>query len=160
MNVARNLVRGNPARLVYGTMAVGIVLAAEDSHETYDQTIGAVAITLVLYWLAHSYAELTGRRLQGKTRLGVRPFVRAAVHEAPLLVGGALPVAVLVAFWIAGGSLDHALTGAVWAVVASLILIEWTAAKRERLVGLDIVRQTVVGAALGMLIVAVKAILH
>ena len=41
----------NPGRLVYGTIAVGALLAAESARqETYVETVFAVAITLLLYW--------------------------------------------------------------------------------------------------------------
>ena len=41
------------------------LLAAESARqETYPRTVGAVAITLILYWLAHSYSEFTGERLE------------------------------------------------------------------------------------------------
>src|ERR1035441_8833725 len=49
----------NPGRLVYGTIAVGALLAAESARqETYVETVFAVAITLLLYWLAHSFFAL------------------------------------------------------------------------------------------------------
>ena len=52
----------NPAGLVYGTIAVGALLAAESARqETYTRTIIAVAIALILYWLSYSYAEFTGQ---------------------------------------------------------------------------------------------------
>ena len=43
---------------IYGLMTVGALLAAESADsETYAETVGAVAVTMIVYWLAHSYAE-------------------------------------------------------------------------------------------------------
>jgi len=58
-------VPANPAGLIYGTIAVAALLAAESARrETYVETVGAVLITLLLYWLAHSYAGFTGERVR------------------------------------------------------------------------------------------------
>ncbi|HXQ44883.1 MAG TPA: hypothetical protein VN816_09620 [Acidimicrobiales bacterium] len=52
----------NPSGLVYGTIAVGAVLAAQSRRrDTFADTIGATVLILGLYWLAHSYAAVTGR---------------------------------------------------------------------------------------------------
>lgn len=53
----------NLAPAIYGTVAVGSVLAVESAQrESYLETVGAVLIALVLYWLAHSYGESASRR--------------------------------------------------------------------------------------------------
>jgi hypothetical protein len=50
----------NPGAVVYGTVTVGAVLATESAQrETYASTLEGVLVALVLYWLAHSYAEFT-----------------------------------------------------------------------------------------------------
>ena len=49
---------------IYGLMTVGALLAAESANrETYVETVIAVAITMLVYWLAHSYAEFASERL-------------------------------------------------------------------------------------------------
>src|ERR1019366_2743617 len=51
---------GNTWGLVYGTIAIGALLAAETAQsETYIETVGGVLIALVIYWLAHAYSEFT-----------------------------------------------------------------------------------------------------
>jgi hypothetical protein len=58
----------NPGGLVYGTILVATLLAAENAaHETYGTTIGSVVLALLVYWLAISYATFTGERARRST---------------------------------------------------------------------------------------------
>ncbi len=151
----------DPGRAVYGTLAVGALLAAESTRrETYGQTVGAVVLTLVLYLLAHSYSELTGRRLRQQAHLTVRELALEMRDEVPMVAAGAVPLVPILAFWAAGGALDHALLAGVWTVVAVLIAVEALAAWRLRLSGAELARQAALGAGLGLLVIALRAILH
>lgn len=99
--------RGNPAGLIYGTIVVAALLAAENARqETYPRTAGAVAITLALYWLAYSYAEFTGERIERSEHFTYAGLVRAAKAELAVLLGAAVPFGVLLACWVAGASLS------------------------------------------------------
>ncbi len=151
----------DPAAAVYGTIVVGTVLAAESARrETYPKTIAAVVITLLLYWLAHGYAELAGQRLQFGGRLTAARTRTTMVHELSLLAGAALPLAAVLVCWVAGVDLSSAVTAAVWVDAAVLLAIEFTAALRARLSGLELLAQTLVGAMLGTLILALRIVLH
>ena len=60
----------NPSGVIYGTIAVGAVLAAESTRrETFVDTIEATVLVLVLYWFAHTYARLVGDRLKTRDAL-------------------------------------------------------------------------------------------
>jgi hypothetical protein len=92
------LILENPGDAIYGAIAVGALLAAETPRrETYAKTVAAVVITLLLYWLAHSYAELAGERLRSGARLNARGLL-----------------ATLLICWIAGTGLSAAVLAAVW----------------------------------------------
>ncbi|MGH9017188.1 MAG: hypothetical protein ACRDY1_05510, partial [Acidimicrobiales bacterium] len=68
----------NPTGLVYGTIAVGAVLATESSRrETFAATVAATVVILALYWLAHAYATATGHRLQTRQTLSARSLWRS-----------------------------------------------------------------------------------
>ncbi len=55
----------NPRGTIYGTIAVGLVVAAEDpAKETYPR----VLIAVMTYWLAHGYAHWAGERLRQNRR--------------------------------------------------------------------------------------------
>ena len=88
----------NPSGVIYGTIAVGAVLAAESTRrETFSDTIEATVLILGLYWLAHTYATVAGDRLKARETLSLRRFWRALLHEGAIVKGAALPIAVLAA---------------------------------------------------------------
>jgi hypothetical protein len=109
------LVLENPGDAVYGAIAVGALLAAETPRqETYAKTIAAVIITLVLYWLAHSYADLAGERLRSGGRLTAQALLATMLRELPILIGAAIPLVTLLLCWIVGTGLSAAVLAAVW----------------------------------------------
>ena len=78
----------HPAGLIYGTITVAALLAAESARqESYPRTVGAVAITLLLYWLAHSYAEFTGHRMKESKRFTYSGLWLTATRELTVLLG-------------------------------------------------------------------------
>jgi hypothetical protein len=81
---------------MYAAMAVGVLLAAETPRrENYAKTVAAVIITLLLYWLAHSYADLAGERVRSGARLTARGLLATMLRELPILIGAAIPLATL-----------------------------------------------------------------
>jgi hypothetical protein len=153
--------RENPAGLVYGTILVATLLAAEYSRrETYAKTIAAVTIALMLYWLALAYAEFTGRRLRDGEHFTFAGFKRAAWHENSVLVGASVPLAVLVVCWVFSVDLSSALTIGVYIAAGMIVLFEllvgyWSNARGRELIG-----HTLVGVALGLLIITLRVVLH
>jgi hypothetical protein len=146
---------------VYGTILVGALLAAESSgRETYGETIGGVAVAIVLYWLAHAYATLTGERLRQRTRLTARGLAAQLVSELPMLVGAAVPLLVVIVADLAGASLATALTAGVIAAAVSVVALEAAAAARAELSGRELVGQAILGAVLGCLVLVLKIVLH
>jgi hypothetical protein len=153
--------RSNPAGLVYGTITVGALLAAESAQrETYLETVGAVLIALVLYWLAHSYAQFTARRLQGDEPLTVGALARTMAHELSILAGAAVPLLTVVVWWAAGARLASAVTAAIWAAAAMTVVLEVVAALRTDRSGSELVVQIAFGLLLGLLVIAIMLVLH
>lgn len=151
----------NPARFVYGTVVVGSLLATESAqNETYVDTVAAVVLALVVYWLAHGYAEFTARRLTGSARLTPTALRRSMAHEAPLLFGALLPLIALLTCWIAQARLTTATTVAIWTAVVMTALIEIVAALRAHLSGRALVLQSAIGLTLGVLVIGIKLVLH
>jgi hypothetical protein len=154
-------VPANPAGLVYGTIAVGALLAAESvRRETYVKTVAAVVVTLILYWLAYSYAEFTARRLREHGRFTLDGLARCAAHELSVLIGAALPLLVVLVLWAAGSGLSVAITAAIWTSAATIVTIEAVIGVRAQLQGRDVLRQIAMGALLGLLVIALRVILH
>ncbi len=151
----------NPAGLIYGTIAVAALLAAESARqETYPRTAGAVAITLLLYWLAHSYSEFTGERLKRGEPFSYTAFARSAAQEVTVLLGAAIPFLVVLIFWVAGAALVTAVSAAIWTSVAIVIGTEVSIGVRADLGGRELVRQTAVGVLLGLMVIALRVLLH
>jgi len=151
----------NPSGVVYGTIAVGAVLAAESTRRaTFADTVVATVIVLFLYWVAHTYAHVTGRRLRTRDILSARALWRSFLHEGAIVKGAALPIGVLLASWAAGVSLNAAATAALWTSAALLAVFELVAAVRSHLSAAQTTIQVLVGSILGAGILVVRLLLH
>jgi hypothetical protein len=151
----------NPAGVVYGTIAVGTVLAAESARrDTFPDTIGATVLVLLLYWLAHTYAGVTGDRLKSRDSLSWRSLWRSLAHEAAIAKGAALPVAVLLVLWTTPVTLNTAVLVALWTSAASLAFYEVVAAFRARIPARERVLQVLIGSLLGAGVLVVRLLLH
>ncbi len=151
----------SPGPLVYGTLIVGAVLDAEGiKTETFSETVAGVAITVVLLWLAHVYAQVTGQRLAQGEHLSLKLIGSKMAHEASMLVGAAVPLMVVVIWWISGGTLAGALTAGVWTSAVTLVVINVAAGLEAELSGAALLFQTAVGGLLGLGILALKLVFH
>ncbi len=149
------------AGLLYGTISVAALLAAESARtETYPKTVGAVGIMMILYWIAHSYSEFAAERMQEHEPFTYAGLLSNAARELTVLIGAAVPFTVLLICWVAGASLTLAVAAASWASAAIVIATEVVIGLRAQLTGREMIRQTVVGAFLGLLIVATRVLLH
>lgn len=153
--------RLNAGGLAYGTITVGGVLAAESAaRESYASTLEGAVVALVLYWLAHSYAELTRRRTGSGEVLRLRALLDVIVHELSILAGAATPVLALVICGALGASLDHAVTAATWTAAGMVVVIELSIGIRERLPLRAFTAQAGFGVVIGLLVIGLRAVLH
>ena len=151
----------NPGPLVYGTLLVGAVIDAESFKlETFPETVAGIAITMVLIYLAHSYAQITGDRVQKGEHLTFGLVIKKLEHELPILTGAAVPLAAVVIGWVSGASLEDALTAGVYASAATLVALELIAALAAHLTGWELVIQLGLGVVLGLGILALKLVYH
>lgn len=151
----------NPGAVVYGIITVGALLAAESAkRETYADTVGAVAIVLLVYWLAHAYSEFAGHRLEQKQPLTVGPLARTLVRELMSIAGAAIPLLALLVCWAAGVALTSAVTAAVWTSAAMIVAVELVAGVRADLPARALGAQATVGVFFGLLVITLKLVLH
>ena len=151
----------NAGGLVYGTILVATLLAAESARrETYVKTVAAVLVTLLAYWLTISYAEFAGERLERAAHFNYRGFARTAVRELTLLYGAAVPLLVLLVLWAAGAALSTAVSAAIWFAAAAVVGTEILIGIRAELTGGELVRQSAFGALLGLQVIVVRVLLH
>lgn len=149
------------AGLLYGTISVAALLAAESARtETYPKTVGAVGVMMILYWIAHSYSEFAAERMQEHEPFTYMGMIANATRELTVLIGAAIPFSVLLVCWVVGASLTVAVAAASWASAGIVIATEVVIGLRAKLTGRELVVQTVVGAVLGLMIVAVRVLLH
>lgn len=149
----------NPSGVVYGTIAVGALLAAESTlRDTFAETIGATLIALAMYWLAHAYSDLVGHRLEpdpAHSGNGAGPSLskaaigRAFVHELAIVKGATIPTVVLVICWVARVQLTTAVTAALWTSAAMLGYFEIVAALSARGRWYRIALESLIGISLG-----------
>lgn len=149
----------NPSGVVYGTIAVGALLAAESTlRDTFAETIGATVIALAMYWLAHAYSEVVGHRLESESvhsadhpdrSLSAAAIGRALVHELAIVKGATIPTATLVICWLARVNLATAVTAALWTSAATLGYFEIAAALSTRGRWYRMVLESLFGLALG-----------
>lgn len=157
----RGLVATNPGGLVYGTILVATLLAAESAaNETYVKTIGAVLVALALYWLAMGYAEFTAHRAEHRGHGDIADYLRALRHEIAVVYGELGPLAALVICWAIGARLSTAVSAAVWTAVAIVIATELLIGVRSDLHGRELVVQSAFGIVLGLAIVGLRVVLH
>jgi hypothetical protein len=151
----------NPAGAVYGLITIGALLAAESGlRDTYPETVGSAAIAVVLYWFAHSYADVLGLRLLERRRLGFKELSETFVQDWAIARGAGLPLLALLVAWAAGASQLTAITAAIWTTVTSLIAFELAAGIRSRAKPRELVLEVLVGASMGLAILALRAVLH
>ena len=151
----------NLAAVVYGTITVGALLAAESANsETYLETVGAVMLALLVYWLAHSYSGLTEYRLAQHKPLTLADLAHTLAGELMILAGAAVPLLVLVICWIAGVALGDAVTAAIWSSAVMIVLVEVFAGIRARLSGRELIVQAALGTLFGFLVIALRFVLH
>jgi hypothetical protein len=151
----------NPAGAVYGTLSIGALLAAESGlHDTYPETVGSVALALVLYWLAHSYANLLGRRLATGEHLTAIELLRTLLRDRAFLRGACPPLLALLIAWGVGAKQSTGLSAAVWTAAASLMAFELLAGLRAQARPAELLLEGCVGATMGLGVLALRAILH
>jgi hypothetical protein len=151
----------NPGAVVYGTITVGALLAAETARrETYAETVGAVLLALLAYWLAHAYSEFTEHRLEQNQALTLGALARTLAHELMILAGAAVPLLTVIICWTIPVRLSAALTAAIWSSAGMIVLVEVVAGLRAGLTGRELAFQTAIGALFGLLVIALKLVLH
>jgi hypothetical protein len=151
----------NPAGVVYGIIVIGALLAAESArHETYLDTVSSTVIAAALYWLAHAYAGVLGRRLTLHERLTAGALVRALGHDWAIVRGAAVPLLALALCWAIGVALHTAVSAALWSAIASLIAFELLAGVRSRASAGELAFDLAVGATMGLAILLLKIVLH
>jgi len=153
--------RQNPARVVYGLLTVGALMAAESGHhETYAELIVSALITTFLYWLLHAYSAVLGHRLATGEHLTPQTLSHGLVEEWAIVRGAAIPLLVLIIAWLADASQETGVTLAVYSAVAGLVVFELAAGIRSRDAPRELAFEVGIGVVMGLAILGLRILLH
>jgi small-conductance mechanosensitive channel len=153
--------RPDAGGIVYGTIVVATLLAAESAQgETYAKTIGAVVLAMLTYWLAVSYAHYSGERIERQQRFEYEGLARTAISEVTMLIGAVPELLAVLIVWALGDSLEQAIRVGVIVAALTIVVTEFVTGLRADLRGRELVRQTLVGAVFGVLIIVLRLLLH
>ncbi len=113
----------NPAASIYGTVLADSVLAVESERQTtLRDLVYAELISVVVYWLAHVYADFLGTRSAPGHRPGLRGLVDTMAHEWPLVTASFVPLLAVLLAAVAGASVQGASLAGMWTGVGALVL--------------------------------------
>ena len=147
--------------VLYGTIMIGALLAAESARqENYADTVGAVAIAMMLYWLVHAYTRDTDRRVELRQPLTFGALVQTLAQELMIVAGAVPSLVALLICWAAGASLSTAVNAGVYTSAGIIVLVEVWAAIRAELSGRELVAQISFGAFFGLLVVIMNVVLR
>ena len=144
---------------VHGTIVGASVLAVSGGVDALSivETGAYVLATVVVFWLAHGWGHALGFRAAGMTDHG---FLRCLREQLPI-VEAAVPLLVALALASALGASDNTAIDVAMAVcVGQLGLLGVGVARREGLPPHRVAATAAGCAALGLVMVALKAIVH
>jgi hypothetical protein len=151
----------NAAGVVYGVITVGALMAAESGrHESYLDALASALVATLLYWLAHAYADLLGRRLTTGEPLTAKSLGQALADDWGIVRGAAIPMLALVIAWAVGAGREAGVTAALRTAVVTVVVFELLAGIRAKSTTGELLLKAAVGVTMGVAILAVKGILR
>jgi hypothetical protein len=152
----------NAARAVYGLILVTSMVGAlsEDSDIDSEYILVSVGATMVVFWLAHVYAEAMSRGLDAGRHLRWAEVRATAVHEWPL-IQATLPTAVVLALGALGVfSTQTAVDLAIAVGVVGLFGWGLAIGRASRSSWAATLLGAVLSAGFGLVVVGLKAVVH
>ena len=162
MNATRSDSVAGIAEAIYGLILSTAVVAAVSEGENIEvgYVFVTVAVTALVFWLAHVYAHLTAARIVEGERLGAGERRLILRRQAPIMVGAIPALAALALGWTGLISKDTAVDLAIGLGVAALAGCGLVMARRGRLSPLLTILVTAFSGALGLVMVGLKLLVH
>lgn len=155
----------DPHRLtefIYGTVTAMVAVAGIDVVDGFEWHEAAATVIggSVAIWIAHAYAGMMGHRVSSGSRLGLRALAHALRSTWPVAAAG-----VIVALPLAGAGLGlydipRALTACQGVSIAILACVGWAAGRASRANWAHQALLIALSCGLGLLVVALKNVLH
>jgi len=159
--VSRLLPQQNLAASVYGTILVSsVIVGLAQTNLSAGVMMAAVAVTALVFALAHAWSMALARSAEDRHALSAGHVFDGIRHEWPMVeaVGPALLALVPAALGV------YSANAGLWvAIVANTVLLfAWGAILRHRAAGTpaQLVAAGLTTAALGLVLVLLKALLH
>jgi hypothetical protein len=152
----------NVAGAIYGQLLATAVVAtlSEDEEISAAETFSGVAVTVLVFWLAHVYAEGVAERLGRERGLGWPEVRSVAAREWPMAQAAVPTLVVLGLGWVGALSRDAAIDLAIVVGVAALVAWGFVIARRSRMSALGTVGAVALTGGLGLAIVVLKVAVH
>jgi hypothetical protein len=144
---------------IYGTLVTAgtIVGASEGAHAQDVREVSlSVVVTLVVYWIAHAYAEVMGNAHD--VRPSWKVAARELASESPMVGACVVPLAVLIIADLLGTGFELSITIGLCATVGLLFIWGILAARRAKLSRGWALGSGVLYTALGVAIVLLKVL--
>ncbi len=156
----RRRLPGNPASAVYGTIvSAGLIAGEATSHRSTAVVVLLMLGTLLVFWAAHTYADLLGGGVTDEP--GKHHKWRSVLREEwPIVESGALPAVILVVAALFGASRESAALAALISAVAELCGWAALACRRMDLGWRHSVVYVLGAGGLGLAIIVLKVLLH
>jgi hypothetical protein len=145
---------------IYGTLIGASVLAVSDDDDPIAEVAVAVVLTILIYWAAERWSAVLGAYLQNPEPITPRAALRIFAEGYPMVQASYVPLFVMLLVRLFGGSDASAVNAALVVTIAVLIALGALAGRRSGLQGWGIVLSAAFTGALGLAVVALKAVLH
>jgi hypothetical protein len=149
----------NGEGIITGTVVSAAVIAAAAGHLEETHIVIAILGTAFIYWLAHLHARTLGDAVKHRTH-PIDALREALAETWPILAAAVLPAVILLMAKVVGAEIRRAAWIAVIASTVLLALYSFFAGRRGGLGLGGSLLSAAIGAALGILIVVLKASLH
>jgi hypothetical protein len=144
---------------IYGLIVSSAVMAAAHG-DAVGRLAVAVLITLLIYWVAERYAHVMAKRIALRRRL-TRPELRRELSDGwELVTASYLPLIVLVSTHLLGADLTVSVISALVCSTALLGLSGWRVGREARLGLSQRLLSTSIAGAFGLVMIALKSLLH
>jgi len=152
----------NVAAAVYGQILVTALVAtlSEDEGISSGQLLFWVVVTMLVFWLAHVYAEGVARRLERDRDLAAADVGELLADELPELYAMLPALAALALGWIGVLSRTAAVDLAIGIGVATLAATGFVIARRSRMSPSATAASVAINGAFGLAIVALKVFIE
>ena len=153
------IVAANPRGAVYGTIVATAVIAATAEHEAPGLILAATVATLLVFWLAHVYADFLDSGLR-QARFDPKVLPAIMTRELSMLAAPGLSILFLLLGSL--GLFDEGLAVrlALWNGVAQLVRWGIEVGRRRGQAWPGVLLTGLVNGVLGAVIVVLEVLLH